>query len=105
MVISIDLISASTMTAEVVWLRWSISLCDMKRASPVSLRRRWARRSRIVGVLVSGRKNTITRKITDEAQMTSRRDHRHPMTGTEKPESRGPRLGPQYAAATHAVRA
>ena len=85
MVISRGLMSASMNTAVIFWLRWSISLWDMKRASPVTLRRRWARCSRMVALLVSGRNTSMRMKMGDEAQMDSYRDQRQPMTGTEKP--------------------
>lgn len=43
----------------------------------------------------------MARRIGEDAQMLSKSDHLHPLTGTEKPESSGPSAGPQYAALTH----
>src|SRR5690348_12399188 len=93
MVISMGLMRASTKTSDVFMARWSSSDWDMKRASPVSLRMRRARRSRIVGVEVSGRRRNMRRNAGMEAQKISQRDQRQDMAGTEKPASMGPRAG------------
>lgn len=91
MVISMGLISASRAMARNLMLRWSISLCDMKRGFPVSLRTRLARRSRMLGELVSGRNMNMSRATGAEAQMDSKRDQRQDSAGTAKPLRRGPR--------------
>lgn len=78
-------------TAETFMFRWSISDCDMNRGLPVSFRSRFARRSKILGELVSGRRQNMRRAMGADAQIDSKSDQRQDSAGTEKPLSSGPR--------------
>ena len=94
-VISMGFIRASISTAEALRPFWSISLWDLRRLSPVSLRRRFARRRRMLGVEVSGTHKNMRTNTGPASQRISHRDQRHPFAVTAKPERRGPRAGPQ----------
>ena len=61
---------------------------------PVALRRRWARRRRMLGAEVSGREVRSSRKTGPASQVISHRDQCQFSLGTEKPEMMGPRAGP-----------
>ena len=76
---------------ETVMWRWSISLWDMNFWLPVSLRRRSARRKRILGLLVSGKKRKRQMSTGADAQIDSYRDQRQFFAETENPLRRGPR--------------
>ena len=102
-VISIGLISASIRTALGLRPSWSISLCAFSLWSPVNFRRRSARRRRRLGVDVSGIKRNMRSKIGPASHRISHSDQRQPFAVTAKPDNRGPREGPQYAAETQKV--
>src|SRR5271154_2202853 len=83
---------------------WSISDCDLRFGLPESLRRRAARRRRMLGDDVSGRKNMRLRKTGPESQSISQSDQRQFSAATLNPEIRGPRAGPQVAKVAQPVR-
>ena len=80
-----------------------ISLADCRRGEVVKARRRAARRSRILGVEVSGMERNMRTRTGAEIHTISQRDQRQPLTGTAKPERSGPSAGPQNAADTQKV--
>ena len=105
MVISRGLMRADTNTVDGLMFFWSISDWERSRLSPVSARRRLARRRRILGVEVSGTRENMRTKTGPAIQRISQSDQRQPFAMTAKPDKRGPRAGPQYAALTQTVRA
>lgn len=54
---------------------------------------------------VSGTRRNMRTKTGPAIQRISQSDQRQPFAVTAKPDSRGPRAGPQYAAETQMVRA
>lgn len=58
----------------------------------------------MLGVEVSGRQKKRSRNTGPEIQRISQSDQRQFSAGTLKPETMGPRAGPQVAAATQKVR-
>lgn len=87
--------NAPMITADGLSRRWSISDWDCSLGFPVSFRSRAARRRRMLGVDVSGRKKNITISVGPAIQRISHKDHLHPLAMTAKPDSSGPKAGPQ----------
>jgi hypothetical protein len=102
--ISIGLMIASQNTSEAFSCSCSISLFDLIWVAPVSFRRRWALRRRILSAEVSGYANRKTTKIGAVNHIISYRPHLQPFACTAKPATRGPIAGPQKHAAVHAER-
>ncbi len=94
-VISMGLMKADTITWNGLMFFWSISDCERSRLSPVSARRRLARRRSMLGVEVSGTRRNMRTKTGPAIQRISQSDHRQPFAVTAKPDNRGPRAGPQ----------
>lgn len=93
MVISRGLMGASVTIREVERLFCLSSDSEKRRESPVSFRTRWALRSKIFGVDVSGRSRNIMIKARIDAQKVSQSDQRQDFAVTEKPARRGPSEG------------
>ena len=75
----------------------AISGADMIEGFPVNLRRRRARRYRMLDADVSGKKKKSKTKVAEESHMSSQIVHRQPSKRAEKLPSSGPRLGAHVA--------
>jgi hypothetical protein len=102
--ISMGLMIASQNTSEAFNFSCSISLFDLMFIAPVSFRRRWALRRRILSDEVSGYANRKIIKIGAVSHITSYSPHLQFLAWTAKPATRGPIAGPQKQAAVQADR-
>lgn len=93
--------SASEVTSLTLMSAWSISDCDLRLTRPVDLRKRWARRSRIFGDEVSGRKTNIIKQMGADSQRSSHANQCQPMGPTLKPAIIGARAGPIVTEPAH----
>ena len=92
------------MTSRAVSFAWSSSDCDLSFGLPEALRRRAARRARMLGAEVSGRKKRSEMKMGAASHNISHCAQCQFLAGTLKPEIRGPRAGPAVANDAHPVR-